>query len=114
MSVDVTIAAQIAALPLEVFWRHLEAMTSAPLRRAALRYRFLTDRATFLLCCDEAERRGVEFLREIIAGGPDSTISMETARTLWAWECDPADGGTMIAALARALRDTAPKEPDHG
>lgn len=48
---DPTIAAQIAALPLEVFWRHLEAMTSAPLRRAALRYRFLTDRATFLKYC---------------------------------------------------------------
>lgn len=74
------------------------------------------DRVTYLALCDEAERRGVDTVTEHLDGGIRVPLSLDTVRALWAWERDPADGGTMIAALARALRAAAPttKEPDHG
>ena len=62
-----------------------------------------TDRATFLLCCDEAERRGVTFLDA--GDGSSGMWGLPRARNLNQWDAPlrPA----LIAALARALRDSA-------
>ena len=63
----------------------------------------LTDRATFLLCCDEAERRGVTFLDA--GDGSSGMWGLPRARNITQWDAPlrPA----LIAALARALRDSA-------
>ncbi len=65
----------------------------------------LEDRATFLLACDEAERRGVTFLD----GGGAAMWGLTRARNLNEWEAPLRP--VLIAALARALRDTAPASP---
>jgi hypothetical protein len=66
----------------------------------------LADRATFLLCLDEAEKRGI---RELFDedGAYFASIDAGDARALYMWADDLARP-LLIRALARALRETAP------
>jgi hypothetical protein len=66
----------------------------------------LEHRATFLLCLDEAERRGI---RELFDedGAYFASIDAGDARALYMWADDLARP-LLLAALARALRETAP------
>lgn len=72
------------------------------------------DRATFLLLCDEAERRGVR--GTFYDGEPDrlgrrALLAENIDQLRWAvgW-VHPGLRARSIAALARALRETAPGE----
>jgi hypothetical protein len=67
----------------------------------------LADRGTFLLCCDEAERRGVDALRFIEPDhAQNCTWGWGAARCVTEWETETARV-RLIQALARALRDSA-------
>jgi hypothetical protein len=66
----------------------------------------LEHRATFLLCLDEAERRGVESLRD-----PDGQHVASIDGSAWGaymWSPGGEFRERLIRALARALRETAP------
>ncbi len=67
----------------------------------------LEDRATFLLACDEADRRGVLDVGLDVSG--DRRLSIGACRAVMVWANDPLRP-QVIAALARTLADSAPKE----
>lgn len=66
----------------------------------------LTDRATFLLCCDEAERRGIDR----VSPKPGYVERLSVLRTLVWW--GDTDRPVAIAALARALAKATTIVPD--
>jgi hypothetical protein len=76
------------------------------IREAAGYVPWIEDRATFLLCLDEAERRGVESLRD-----PDGQHVASIDGSAWGaymWSPGGEFRALLIRALARALRETAP------
>lgn len=72
------------------------------------------DRLTFLGLCDVAERRGVERLP--LTDGSDCYYVLSGLRSWAVWADDdpasPPSRMVAIAALARALRESAPKEAE--
>jgi hypothetical protein len=66
----------------------------------------ISDRATALLCLDEAEKRGIRELFDEY-GAYFASIDAGDARALYMWADDLARP-LLLAALARALRETAP------